>query len=113
MWYNNVKGNACGALSFFIGKTKMDNIFGVLASGDNPLVAVLAFTVATLAGVIAYQWKYMADNTVPYKIHKDVIAQLDKVLAIMQSDFETLRGRINVNIQECQKTNAILNLPKK
>jgi uncharacterized coiled-coil protein SlyX len=23
MWYNNVKGNACGALSFFIGKTKM------------------------------------------------------------------------------------------
>lgn len=104
-----------GVLSFFIGK--MENIFGVLATGDNPLVAVLAFTVATLAGVIVVQWRYMINKTVTYEVHKELMDLSNRMLGMYQTDFKNsfndLKGRVNANIEQCQKTNAILNAPKK
>lgn len=95
----------------------MENIFGVLANGDNPLVAVLAFTIITLAGVIVVQWRYMINKTVTYEVHKELMDLSNKMLAMYQTDFKNsfneLKGRVNANIEQCQKTNAILNAPKK
>jgi hypothetical protein len=64
------------------------NVIESLTKSDNPVIALLAFMVLILSGVIVYQWRYTMNNTVPKFIWEDVVKKLDTLLDI-QKDFQT------------------------
>lgn len=55
----------------------MDNIFNILSNNENQVIAILAFIVLVLSGVIVYQWKYTVKHTVPLHIWELLVGKMD------------------------------------
>lgn len=51
-----------------------------LLTSDNPIIAILAFGIVILSGVVVYQWKYTMGKTVPKWIWDSLVIKIDKIL---------------------------------
>lgn len=58
----------------------MNNVVESLSKSDNPIVALLAFMVFVLSGVIIYQWRYTMTNTTPKFIWDELVRKIDLML---------------------------------
>ena len=61
------------------------NIVETLANTNNPVIAILAFAVMALSGVIVYQWKYTANKTVPKWVFDNMYAKVDQILDVQKT----------------------------
>lgn len=60
------------------------NIFTQLASGSDPLVAVLSFSVLALATVIVVQWRYTTTKTVPKWVWDSQVKELKQIVDLVK-----------------------------
>lgn len=72
----------------------MENILVELAQSDNAIIAILAFLVSALAGVIVYQWRYTNKNTVPKWIWDRMIEKVEKLLSVQDRTLTILKERL-------------------
>ena len=72
----------------------MENIVTQLSNSDNPVIALLAFMVLILSGVIVYQWRYTMSNTVPKFIWDDLVRKVDTLLDLQTKITTILDTRI-------------------
>ena len=88
---------------FFIPKCVEHNILQILANGDNPLVALQAFIILVLAGVVVKQWHYTVKETVPYPIHKELSSQSDKLIQAYRDDSRALKEKVEKHLAVCER----------
>jgi hypothetical protein len=61
---------------------------------DNPIIALLAIIVSGLVGVVIYQWKYTASNTVPKWVWDGLLPKIEKVLEVQERLLTILDERL-------------------
>lgn len=57
-------------------------VLATFAQSDNPVIAILAIMVSALSGVVVYQWKYTASNTVPKWVWDGLLPKIEKILEV-------------------------------
>lgn len=67
-------------MKMVLSKNRYMELFQQLASNSNPVVAILASLVLIQSGVIAYQWNYTANNTVPKWIWDEFVKKVDGLM---------------------------------
>ncbi len=72
----------------------MTNVIAELAQSDNAIIAILAFMVSVLAGVIVYQWRYTNKNTVPKWIWDRLIDKVETLLKIQDRTLTIIKDRL-------------------
>lgn len=65
-----------------------------LAKSDNPVVALLAALVATLSGVVVYQWHFTSKSTVPKWVWDGLLPKIEKVLEVQERLLTILDERL-------------------
>lgn len=70
------------------------NIFNELSKSDNPVVAILAVLVLSLAGVVVYQWRYTMTKTVPKWVWDSLIGKLEQSLEVQSKIMIILDERL-------------------
>jgi hypothetical protein len=70
------------------------NVFTKLAESDNPVVAILAVLVLSLAGVVIYQWRYAMTKTVPKWIWDSMIVKLEQSIDVQNKIMLILDERL-------------------
>ena len=56
------------------------DVLETLATNENQVIAILAFLVISLSGVIATQWLYTTKKTVPKWAWDDMVRKVEKLL---------------------------------
>lgn len=70
----------------------MNNPLETLSSSDNPVIALLAFMVAGLCGIIVAQWRYTTSKTVPKWAWDELVEKIEEVIDLLK--------RVDVIIEE-------------
>ena len=70
------------------------NILTELTKSDNPVVAILAVLVLSLAGVVVYQWRYTMMKTVPKWVWDGLVAKLEQGLEVQNRIMLVLDERL-------------------
>lgn len=52
----------------------------LFANQENQVITILAFLVATLSGVVVYQWRYTQNKTVPKWAWDNLVEKIDKIV---------------------------------
>ena len=60
------------------------NIFTELSMSAEPVIAILSTLVLVLSGVVAFQWKYTNNKTVPKWVWDMLIDKVEKILAVQE-----------------------------
>lgn len=63
-------------------------------SSDNPVIALLAIFNTALVGVVVYQWRYTAKETVPKWVWDSMLPKLERVLEVQERLLTILDERL-------------------